>query len=795
MKNRIVFLTAICVLCAVFCIGAFAATDTVYLNDGANGTGRSADSPLGSLEEAYYMLGDADGTIKIVKTYTMQEPFYAPAHTGNITITGGSFIMNHSAYNRFYSAGPLTFKDIKFEFGPENTHKNAILSAGFQPLVIDSGVSVASSFNIYVLGGYILPRSSKEYMHVSDGNASVTIRSGTWYQVTGFSRGSGSGDYYGTADITVEGGTVATLFGGCNSDYPSESTNIAVKGGTVKTLNVAGDKERYIRGDATVTVSGGTVNSLNVNNVMGHATVNYLGGTVGMITRSTPESLQGLVTDGKADLIVRRGQQVHDFKALFDTATYEDGSVISNAQDVEVSSYTLLDKKPEKSTVHTAKVYVSNKGSGSGLSPDSPTSDLTRAYEMLRGIDGTIVLVNRLEMSGSFTEPKHDSHVVITSYDGERYFDGGFVFPKGKRFYLNGNTTFENTAFDFTGTFMMVGGFNSFTLGSGLSTPTAENGSFYVLGGYQLGDIEQEVPYTRENTVTVESGNYYVVIGHTRGKESDGFVHRYKGTQTLNLLGGSIRRVYGGSVDQDVGNNVVIRVDGASITEFIQVGGAQCVSSNKATVHIKSGSVKQLDMRNVLQSTVVNWTGGTVGEIVCKNCEYGGKVDAAKLADANGYKDATYTLNYQGVQPTDAMRALFTTVNDSVGTTVKLTIGSTTAYVNGEAHTLDAAPINRKNRTMLPVRFLANAFGIDNDGIHWDGATRTATLSNSEVTIVVTINAPSMTVNGVSVPLDSPAIIEKDRTYLPVRAIANALGVSNEHIHWDAATNTATLVK
>ncbi len=128
-------------------------------------------------------------------------------------------------------------------------------------------------------------------------------------------------------------------------------------------------------------------------------------------------------------------------------------------------------------------------------------------------------------------------------------------------------------------------------------------------------------------------------------------------------------------------------------------------------------------------------------------------------------------------------------------TEVKLTINSTTAYINGKAQTLDAAPINRNNRTMLPVRFLANAFGVANDGIKWDAATRTATLSNATTTIVVTIDQPYMTVNGQRVELDSPAIIESNRTYLPVRAIANALGVSNDNIAWDAKTNTATLVK
>ena len=126
---------------------------------------------------------------------------------------------------------------------------------------------------------------------------------------------------------------------------------------------------------------------------------------------------------------------------------------------------------------------------------------------------------------------------------------------------------------------------------------------------------------------------------------------------------------------------------------------------------------------------------------------------------------------------------------------VELTIGSPEAYINGVAQTLDAAPINRNSRTMLPVRFLANTFGIDNDGIVWDDATKTATLKNATTTIVITIGAPSMTVNGAAVALDSPAVIESSRTYLPVRAIANALGVTNDNISWNDNTKTATLIK
>ena len=71
----------------------------------------------------------------------------------------------------------------------------------------------------------------------------------------------------------------------------------------------------------------------------------------------------------------------------------------------------------------------------------------------------------------------------------------------------------------------------------------------------------------------------------------------------------------------------------------------------------------------------------------------------------------------------------------------------------------------------------------------------TATLSNGEETIIVTIDATNMIVNGAEVALDSSAIIENNRTYLPARAIANALGVSNDNIAWNGATSTATLVK
>ena len=46
------------------------------------------------------------------------------------------------------------------------------------------------------------------------------------------------------------------------------------------------------------------------------------------------------------------------------------------------------------------------------------------------------------------------------------------------------------------------------------------------------------------------------------------------------------------------------------------------------------------------------------------------------------------------------------------GTTVVMTIGSATYTVNGEEKTMDVAPFINGSRTMVPVRFAAEAFGI-----------------------------------------------------------------------------------
>lgn len=89
---------------------------------------------------------------------------------------------------------------------------------------------------------------------------------------------------------------------------------------------------------------------------------------------------------------------------------------------------------------------------------------------------------------------------------------------------------------------------------------------------------------------------------------------------------------------------------------------------------------------------------------------------------------------------------------------------------------------------MLPARFVAESLGAV---VEWDGDKQLVTITgknlktNEDVTILITIGAEYAVVNGENVKLDSPAFIENDRTYTPIRFISENLGASVEWVEKD----------
>jgi hypothetical protein len=122
-------------------------------------------------------------------------------------------------------------------------------------------------------------------------------------------------------------------------------------------------------------------------------------------------------------------------------------------------------------------------------------------------------------------------------------------------------------------------------------------------------------------------------------------------------------------------------------------------------------------------------------------------------------------------------------------TIIKLTIGNTTAFVNGKAVPLDVPPTIIAGRTMVPIRFISEAFGAE---VQWESETRTVRIyfEKTQTRVTLQINNTIARINDKIVTLDAPPQILNGRTMVPIRFISEAFGAS---VDWDNATRTVTI--
>ena len=136
------------------------------------------------------------------------------------------------------------------------------------------------------------------------------------------------------------------------------------------------------------------------------------------------------------------------------------------------------------------------------------------------------------------------------------------------------------------------------------------------------------------------------------------------------------------------------------------------------------------------------------------------------------------------------------------GDTVELVPGYSTALINGAKTRIDndnaaVKPyINGDNRTMVPIRFIAEAFGAEVD---YNNETREIEISTAERIVTLTVGekqygTKSTVDNQFSYTLlemDTAPEIVNDRTFVPVRAVAEALNKNVEY--YDGLVYISTL--
>ena len=103
----------------------------------------------------------------------------------------------------------------------------------------------------------------------------------------------------------------------------------------------------------------------------------------------------------------------------------------------------------------------------------------------------------------------------------------------------------------------------------------------------------------------------------------------------------------------------------------------------------------------------------------------------------------------------------------------------------------DARPyVDENNRTMTPVRFVTEQLGAE---VAWNAATRTASIRKDGTTVDITIGSPDLQVTTAdgkteNITMDTAAVLQDGRTYVPIRYVAEALGA---YVDYSDAFQTA----
>lgn len=181
------------------------------------------------------------------------------------------------------------------------------------------------------------------------------------------------------------------------------------------------------------------------------------------------------------------------------------------------------------------------------------------------------------------------------------------------------------------------------------------------------------------------------------------------------------------------------------------------------------------------------FTASTDGET--KTGYYVADVIDMKRDSKDGWEDKFYTVKEGFVNVITAGRD-----QDDASFTKKVVVPVGEKYlIAGEEQVVLDVPayISAQGYTMLPVRAVATALGINNNNVLWNQASRTVTILYGQRIITMVAGQKVVTVNGNTIPASATVQIKDGRTFLPMRDLATALGVTD--ITWDAATKTATM--
>lgn len=165
------------------------------------------------------------------------------------------------------------------------------------------------------------------------------------------------------------------------------------------------------------------------------------------------------------------------------------------------------------------------------------------------------------------------------------------------------------------------------------------------------------------------------------------------------------------------------------------------------------------------------------------------KIDNVTVTDKNGNKltlknigENKYTFTVPSVNV--SVKASFVKADDATDSknAIVMQIRNKTVNAYGKTIASDVAPLIVDNRTMVPIRIVTETLG---GAAAWDADTQTVMLNIDGKIVTMTIGVV-LEKYGVA-----PLIID-NRTYVPIRFVAEELGAS---VGWDESTKKIVITK
>lgn len=138
-----------------------------------------------------------------------------------------------------------------------------------------------------------------------------------------------------------------------------------------------------------------------------------------------------------------------------------------------------------------------------------------------------------------------------------------------------------------------------------------------------------------------------------------------------------------------------------------------------------------------------------------------------------------------------ALTSLFAVLMLTVSSAPTAYMADISVKLNGKTLQFDAQPFIENDRTLVPLRKIFEAVGAT---VEWDDSTKTAIAmrirNNKPVFVAIQADSKKAFINSEEKQLDVPVRIVRDRTFVPLRFAAEALG---EQVDWDEDTYTVNI--